>query len=235
VKFSSAAVAAALFLVSPLVRGEDGWYLAYDLGQAKASQPVLFSANVFSYTSGGSGYSGGFAGPVSHDQTDTAHRFEAGYWFNSYVGLALDMTDLGEHMTHAQFTSVQGPVSCGLPCDNSYEGSPRLTTDGKGLAITGRYPLSHGFSLVAHLGEFWSHVVYDSGINATPGAFGNANLPQNFHSDDNKVVSTYGLGARWEFVEHWALRVDWDDYQDLTGGGTTFDVRMTSLGIEYRF
>src|ERR1051325_1719053 len=54
---------------------------------------------------------GGFAGPVSHDQTDTAHRFEAGYWFNSYVGLALDMTDLGEHMTHAQFTSVdsRGP------------------------------------------------------------------------------------------------------------------------------
>lgn len=232
----------AACLLAPSIAAADtsgngsGWYMGFDLGQATASNQVFFSADSFNYDSGGVLYTGQPTG-ISHEQTSTAYRFEAGYWFNPYVGLQANYADLGKNTTHSHNVTAPLGISCGLSCEDSFDDSPYQKTKGKGLSLMAAYPLPHGFRLLARYGRFWDQVDYDSGYTPTPGqGYGNTTMPSGFHIGTSGVAFTYGLGASWAFTDHWQLVLGWDEYKGLGGGLTQqFDVRLISVGAEYHF
>jgi hypothetical protein len=230
-----AVLAACLLLPSLATAGDLGWYVGFDMGRARATDPALFSAGTFSYTSGNSDYNSQLT-PPTYEQTDSAHRIALGFAFNRIFGMEVTDVDLGSHVAHAHGVSAPLPVSCGLPCENSFDASPHVDVVGTGIALTAAWPLSQDFSLVARYGRFSYRADYGSGITPTNGGtYGNANLPPSFGQSNSDTTDMYGFGLGWMFVEHWALRANWDEYLDVTGGSTTFDVRMASIGLEYHF
>jgi len=223
-------ILAAALLAPSIAAADSGFYLGADWGRAKASQPLLFSAES---VEGNITY----VTQPSYEQTSSAHRFNLGFSFDQYFGLELAYADLGSRTAFAQETSRPSGVTCGLLCDNSFDNAPRETERGASLSAVGSYPLPFGFSVFARYGFFWQQVSYDSGVTGTNSPiYGNNDLPQNFHLTQHGTTDTLGFGVRWGFADHWALRASWDDYRDLQDiSAQRFDVRVTSLGVEYHF
>ena len=45
---------------------------------------------------------------------------------------------------------------------------------------------------------------------------------------------SYGLGARWAFTPQWAAVIEWENHKLKFADGKQ-DVKMTTVGLQYRF
>ena len=45
---------------------------------------------------------------------------------------------------------------------------------------------------------------------------------------------SYGVGARWAFTPQWAAVIEWENHKLKFSDGKQ-DVKMTTVGLQYRF
>jgi OOP family OmpA-OmpF porin len=84
---------------------------------------------------------------------------------------------------------------------------------GWALEVVGSLPVGEKFTLFAKAGMFsWDLEVFGETVE-----------------DGND--STFGVGGQWAFAEHWAVRGEYEQFNDISGG----DVDLFSVGLLYRF
>lgn len=94
---------------------------------------------------------------------------------------------------------------------------------GFNLSLVGRAPLSEQFDVFGKVGTTYGRT-RTSGFASTGVQTG---------KEDGFGLS-YGLGARWAFTPQWAAVVEWENHRFKFSDGNA-DVKMTTVGLQYRF
>ncbi|MGE0332017.1 MAG: outer membrane beta-barrel protein [Ramlibacter sp.] len=94
---------------------------------------------------------------------------------------------------------------------------------GLNLSLVGKAPLTPAFSLLGKVGTTYGRTETTSaaGSGVTAGS-------------DNGFGLSYGIGASYDFTPNVAVTVNWDSHDFRFAGGRD-PVRMTSVGLQYRF
>ncbi|GAB4361808.1 MAG: hypothetical protein Kow006_32810 [Gammaproteobacteria bacterium] len=88
---------------------------------------------------------------------------------------------------------------------------------GLDLSVLGKLPVSNSFSLYGKFGLFsWD-------VEGT--------IPGLLIATDSGSDITYGVGADFDFGNHWHGRIAWDFYPDVSGG----DIDAITFGASYQF
>ena len=149
----------------------------------------------------------GLAGGVSCDDTDTAVKALGGYQVSKNFAFEFGAMDAGT--VEARSTAS------------------RLTVDTmmmEGTAV-GILPLGETFSVFGKFGLYTSRV--DSTLTTV--------LSERTERKTNSDL-TYGVGASWLFMPRFALRAEWQRYQDVDAGNLgKSDADVISVGLVYRF
>jgi opacity protein-like surface antigen len=97
--------------------------------------------------------------------------------------------------------------------------------------VVGSYPINDMFSLSAKAGGFW----WEADAKAT--VFVDGEAIGSYSDDDGKVDLGYGLGARVDFNENLAARVEWEKYHNVGGDEHTgeSDVDVISASVLFKF
>lgn len=186
---------------------------AYSLPAVADSGPYLAADFGRAHFSGGI-FDSGFIPPsstTSVNDTVSANRFILGFQITPYWGVEAGYVDLGTATL-------------------SYPGTPSLGTyfikaDGAFVAGTGTWPISQQWSLYARAGVISSQVDYNHECN-------NGGCALFSSAQTTGSSATYGLGAKWNFLADWSLRLGWDRYRNL--GNASYDANLLSLGVEFR-
>lgn len=177
------------------------------------SSSAAFAANAHWYVAAGVGQSR-FSGieaynpisPNSFGDTDTGYRLSLGYQFNPYLGVEASYVLLGQVTGNSStFTGSGGGPTCGLPCMQSYDTSAALKTHGWSLEVTGTYPFNNHWAIYARLGGIKAYSELNFDFTPTPPYYYPPASTTSKTSRDTDV--TYGLGVRWLFTDHWAVRL----------------------------
>ena len=226
----------ATFLVLPSIAAADdgGWYLAADLGKTHYSDHAKFDSALLRITSPTS--------PVTFDDDGSGHRIAIGRRFSPYWGFEAGYVDLGEATAHMSGISFTTGLTCGLPCESSYDIDPKLKARGWTAELTGRLPLGADWALDGRAGFMRWRLDLDTDVTPTMSPpYGNTSVPGGKSFNGHGTKATYGFDVSWSFAEHWAARLGWDKYKSMSYAvaafvtGSPVDVNMRSLGIEYRF
>lgn len=94
---------------------------------------------------------------------------------------------------------------------------------GINLSLVGRAPVSQQFDVFGKVGTTY-------GRTRTGGFSG---LGVQTGKEDGFGLS-YGLGARWTFNPQWAAVIEWESHRFKFADGND-DVKMTTVGLQYRF
>lgn len=94
---------------------------------------------------------------------------------------------------------------------------------GLNLSLVGKAPLSPAFSLLGKVGTTYGRTKTTSaaGSGVTAGS-------------DNGFGLSYGIGASYDFTPNVAATINWDSHDFRFAGGRD-PVRMTSVGLQYKF
>jgi OOP family OmpA-OmpF porin len=215
---SRKAVSLAVGLLVALVGGaalaqDQGGYLGVGFGQTKAVNPGSCSDLNGLFNPGFS---------CSFNDTDTGWKIFAGLQFNRNFALEMSYQDLGSFKLTANGVVTCVPIAL----------KETLSASGFGLDGVISIPLSKEFALLARLGFFaWS---LDAKATATNGNNGNT------ATANDKPTGTslsFGIGARYNFSEHFGLRVEYQRFTDIGDQNSTgqSDVDLLSASLIYRF
>jgi hypothetical protein len=154
------------------------------------------------------------------NDNDTGWRANLGYQFNPWFSLELSYVDFG---------SVDDNIDLGTPSNSSFRSTRKAHA--YGVAGVGSIPFGDsGWSGFLRLGTVDAHTqVNDTSIGFIPAPSSNTN------SNDWKAY--YGVGVAWQFAEHWAVRLGWDQYHDLGNANTVGETNIdfTNIGLQVRF
>jgi OOP family OmpA-OmpF porin len=100
------------------------------------------------------------------------------------------------------------------------------------LTLVGSIPFSQGMSVFGKLGINRSETQFQGALNGS-----------RFDTHDKKLASTYGAGFQVEVGSHFAMRVEWQRYNNTGGPSLTpflgthseDDVNFVGAGIIYKF
>jgi hypothetical protein len=219
---------AAVLLVPSIAAADDsGWYVGVDVGAAKATAApggpdhpeAAIPAN-----------DPGLTLSSTADTGATSIDMEGGYWFNTNVGLQAGILDIGSYSSNFQAHDSNSQICIGAVCGSDSNDASQVKVRGVTVAVTGRWPISEDFDLLGRVGLFASHTTFEEEETIDLHTVYSAHL-----SKDN-FASDFGAGLGWTFAPHWEAQLRWDQYAHL-GGGTfsTFNARVSSLGIQYHF
>lgn len=207
---------------------QPGWYVALDGGQTHYTGPSA-AVRLMPPVAGWH-----FAGPPTaarKDDTDAGYRLTVGYQLDAYFGVEAGYARLGTAKASGQGAAAPGcsPGAFCLPLVALVNGESRVDARGFEVAATGTLPLSPQWSLFARLGAFAARTRFES--SGLPGP------PEVDYRSSTDWKPTYGVGASWSPVDHWALRVDWDRYVHLGDRDTIgrYNVNLLSAGVVYSF
>lgn len=150
----------------------------------------------------------------------------AGYQFNRYFAADLAYTDLGE-------LSGSGPV-------RGADVTLNTEVTAWDLVGVGSWPVIDRFSLYGKLGLYRAETEVrrtESRI-VFAGVFGQFPVTQTTSTSANKknTDATFGIGARYDITRNFALRAQWQRYQDVGGSEVgQSDIDVLSAGLMYRF
>lgn len=238
IRYHLGILVAIAFLSSPAVAADGGWFVTIDTGRSSFSDHTRFpSDTVFPPET----FQAGINSAIAYDSDGTGYRITGGYRFSQYWALELSDVDLGQESASANDITVSS-LSCGLPCDNSYNIVSTRKVRGWSLAGTGTLPITEQWSIFARLGYLQSEVELDTVTAPTDNPpYGDMHIPPSSQTTASGLKITYGYGVRWSFTGHWAARLTWDRYKDLQdsfglGFNTlSFNVSLESIGLEYYF
>lgn len=213
--------AGLMFLPWAVLADNGDWYVAADVGQSRLTGGDIKSS----------------FGPVIRS-TDTAigYRWAAGYQVTSYWRVEGSYIDLGQVTGNGAIVFPSGGVTCGLPCEYSYNENAKLKAHGWAIAISGAYPINDRWSVFARAGAIDARSELDAHYTPIP-PWAAIEQPFDTSSAGTSWDNTYGFGVNWSFTDSWSIRFNWDRYSSLGDNGSvsTFSVNLTSLGIVYRF
>lgn len=139
---------------------------------------------------------GGVAFSASSDKTtDTAYKLYGGYQFTPNWGVEVGYNDLGNKYSLKE-TEAGISSTVTYKMDNWY------------VAATGTLPLQGGFSLFGKLGLSANKV---SGTELCT-----AGVCEGLGSESKTDVMA-GVGAQYTFMNHWAARLEYENYGKMTG------------------
>ena len=176
------------------------------------AQGVLGGPDAAWYAGGSVGTSSSaicdFAFGASCDDQGTAYRAFAGYQVNRYLSLELGYQQLGD---------VTLSLAPGV--------SQTLETTLFDLVVLGTLPLTQRLGAYGKLGIFRANNEASSGTPGVPGA----------KLESNGL--TYGLGLQYDVTANLGLRVEWQEYSNIIGGGFTgsSNADVTSVAAIWRF
>jgi hypothetical protein len=151
---------------------------------------------------------------------DTGWRANLGYQFNPWFSAELSYVDFG---------SVDDTIDFGTPSNSSFKSTRKAHA--YGVAGVGSIPFGDsGWSGFLRLGTVDAHTqVNDTSVGSIP-------VPSS-STTSNDWKAYYGVGLGWQFAEHWALRLGWNQYHNLadanTGGET--NINFANVGLQVRF
>ena len=138
------------------------------------------------------------------DDKDTAWSVFIGHQFNRYVAAEIGFRNFGE-------------VATGVPGAET-----SVKARAFDLVLMGVLPVGERFSLYTKFGAYF----------AETDTFTNSPLGSTAGKDSN-INMTYGVGAEWEFVRQFRLRLEWQRYQEMSSSDV--DIDAVSVGLIYRF
>jgi hypothetical protein len=169
----------------------------------------------------------------TYEDSDTSLALFAGYHFNQYLSVEGGYIDLGAAEYRSTGSVRRFGMAPNLPLNTSID----VETTGFTLAGIGSWPLGSVFELHGRLGFFFSQTDLSVSL-VTPGISGATGSS----SDSlDSVGAYYGVGAGFNFAQHWSLSLDWtrydnvgdeDEDDDVEAG---FDVDALSLSATFRF
>jgi OOP family OmpA-OmpF porin len=179
--------------------------------------PSVANAQTAFYLGGAIGQSnmrqgcGDLPAGLSCKQKDTGWKAFGGYQFTPRWGVEAEYLDAGR-------TKANG----------TYRGFPTnadAKVTGLGLVGTGTFPVATQFDLFAKLGVF-------RGTVKSSATVGTATTTLTGHS----TKATFGGGAKWNFSQNWAARLEWERFSKVGDSTTgTSDIDLLSVGIQYKF
>lgn len=197
---------------------EAGFYVGLSAGQSSFDiekseldsvvLDVLFSQQLF-VTSRSSTF----------EDSDTELSFFAGYHFNPYIAVEAGYVDLGTaEYRSAQTVNPPGPiVSAPTSVDVDVEST------GFTVSALGSLPLGDVVDLHGHIGFLFANT--DLSVAARIGA----GVGKDTESLDS-IGGFFGVGAGFNFGEHWSVSLDWTRY-DNVGDEDEDDDARTEAGF----
>jgi|GEM_PF-2322447 OOP family OmpA-OmpF porin len=158
--------------------------------------------------------------------TTTGIRLRGGYQFSRFFAIEIDYADFGELKSH--FDPDDCPFGAPGPCPLDV----RTSVSGIFGTLRGIVPIGDHWYVDARLG--WGKMDVDTD------QIGGEELEGSVESG----AFHYGLGAGYRFDEHWAISLDYGEYNQedlgLTLGGqfgvyNLGETTMTSLGASYQW
>ena len=142
------------------------------------------------------------------DDKDTTWKIFGGYQFNRNFALEIGYSDGGE--VKASAFGVNASIEASV-----FE-----------LVGVGTLPLGNNFSLYGKIGLYRA----DTEATATAGAL-------SVREEESNTDLTFGIGAQFDLSKRFAIRAEWQRYQDVDGGDTIGegDVDVISIGALFRF
>ena len=142
------------------------------------------------------------------DDKATTWKLFGGYQFNSYLGIELGLSDMGDWPASV---SGLGPATAKFRVFET--------------VLVGTLPLGKRFSLFGKAGAYQ----WDADYTFPAGVAGSA--------DSNDKDLTYGAGVRINFTRNAALRLEWQRYNKLGDPATTgrFDADTFGVGALVSF
>jgi OmpA-OmpF porin, OOP family len=139
--------------------------------------------------------------PAACDDNDTVWKLFGGYQLNRFLGYELALSDMGE----------RSATLAGI-------GAVRARFRFFEMALTGTLPLGERFAAYGKAGIFMWDVDYD----LPPGFNGSADS----HGNDY----TFALGVKYHFTRSFALRLEWQRYNDV-GDAATGRFNADTFGV----
>jgi len=138
--------------------------------------------------------------------TETTYTIRTGWRFNPYMAIELGYYDLGKYSFHGRAIGTTLDID-GQAKAKSY-----------GISFVGILPID-AFDLYGRIGYARSELKVNASAPLAP-------TPVN--QKDKQNEATYGVGARWTFVPHWALFGEWMKNDKIK-------VDSYLIGIDYKF
>lgn len=201
-------LATALFGSSTAFAANAGWYIGASGGGTKAKDAPSASEVDAELALLG------FTSRSSVDDTDTGWKIFGGYKFNPNFAIEGNYADLGELSIKSIVTA---PSSATI--NTSWEAKTWA------LSAVGIVPLAYKFDIFGKVGfQYWD-VDYKR------------SAPARASESDNGTDLTYGIGADYNFTDRFALRAEWELYQNIGDSNKTgeSDVEMWSAGLQFSF
>jgi len=196
---------------SPTMAADSSWYVGGSLGQVRTG---IDTAGVDRAVRA----SGAASSATTADDSDTGWKLYVGYQFSPVFALEAHYSDLGNISTT---TTTSGPT-----------GTIGGNFDFKawGLDAVGTLPVGKQFDLFGKIGFYQSDI-----DGRAPRIVGGAPSTASI-SDDNTGVK-FGVGGRYHFTDHVALRLEWEHFNDVGNagsiGGGSFN--LFTLGLQFKF
>jgi OOP family OmpA-OmpF porin len=168
-------------------------------------------------------YGLGLTATGSASDSSSGLKFFVGYNFNKYMALEVFYTDLGEFKTTASFTGGVNSVSL----VESYK------TSGFGVAGLGMWPINNSFSLFGKLGIISWNMKYQATFSDTV-----ITISDTVSASASSVSPLFGIGAQFDFLERFGIRVEYERYfsiGDSNTSGDKFDIDLISVSGIVRF
>lgn len=150
-------------------------------------------------------------GTTRADTSSTGYKLFGGVQFTQHFGFEAAAFDLGK---------ATGGVSVPGLGAVSVEGKVR----GVSLAGTATLPLSDAAAVYAKAGIAFVETKATAG---TPLG--------SFSEDDSSTQPVFGVGARWNFTDRMAARLEWERVRARFLDDEKVDTDLVSVGLQYRF
>lgn len=172
------------------------------------------------------------SGSSSFEDSDTSLALFAGYHFNPYIGVEAGYIDLGA----AEYRS-RGTVNPIGPAPSA-PSSVNVDVESKGftLAALGSLPLGSVVDLHGRFGFLFAQTDLSVAVRVGPGSAADTETL-------DSIGAFFGVGAGFNFGEHWSLSVDWtrfdnvgdEDEDDDVTTEAGFDIDALSVSATFRF
>jgi OOP family OmpA-OmpF porin len=184
-----------------------GWYTGAGLGQSRVQDLDGIDGTLAGF---------GVTSSSAVSGIDTAWKLFGGYQFTPYIGAEGGYTSLGKF-------DINSNVAAPAP------GTGAGTWEAKNvwsLAAVGTLPITSQLAAIGKLGIAYSKVNLDY---AAPGVA--------ISQSNTGTSPLYGIGVKYDFTPHTALRGEWERYSNLGDSGTTgkSSVDAWTMSVQYRF
>lgn len=167
----------------------------------------------------------------------TGYKLIGGYQFNPYFSIEGGYVALDSVRSNGSGTVGLVPTNGILPLEElaTFADTARLRVHGWELAATGIWPLNQHWSLFGRLGALHARTALDITSNPAP-PLADSLITESIHESRTDWAPTYGVGASYSPIPHWAFRLSWNRYAhlgDSSSMGGHFEVNLVSLGVVY--